>query len=531
MKNVFLCVLSVFLLRLAFPPWDLWAAAWIGLVPFLCVLEGKRPGAGFGYGYLLGIFFFGSTLWWFIHVTLPGMILLVAYLGLYFAVFGLCHRLFSHRPFLSQLFLLPSLWVALEYLRGGLFTGFGWVTLGQSQYKNLTMIQIADITGMYGVSFLVVVGNVLLKEWGRVLAEGNRKGGRGRGQSPGDCPLPLKASGVVLVLFSLCFIYGLVRLHEIKADSQASVTVIQANIPQEDKWQHTEWLRIMEKHRDLTRKAAQEKPDLIVWPETAFPGFLWESPQLFLDLKDEVRNLGIPLLLGAVTQKDEQYYNSAILIGPTGLPEQQHDKIHLVPFGEYVPLRGLFPFLSHLVPIGDFTPGKEYTLFSLRPKGKGGSPPRPAGGAESPFGVLICFEDTLSSISRRFTQEGAQFLVNITNDAWFLDTPAPFMHLQASVFRAVENRRSLIRSANTGVSSFVDPWGRIYQYVQDTDGKKTFVEGYAQAEVALSQEAAFYTKFGDVFAYLCFGGILWGIFKTGKHRFLPDECSKTPLSD
>jgi apolipoprotein N-acyltransferase len=222
-------------------------------------------------------------------------------------------------------------------------------------------------------------------------------------------------------------------------------------------------------------------------------------------------------VLGVGPPPNAQYNHSAFCLPPPapapggpGRPDQQYDKIHLVPFGEYVPLRGLFPFLSDLVPIGDFTPGKEYTLFSIDFKEGTGSL------KQGLFGVLICFEDTLSYISRRFTQEGAQFLVNITNDAWFLDTPAPFMHLQASVFRAIENRRSLIRSANTGVSSFVDPSGRIYRYLQDTHGKKTFVEGYAREEVLLSQEKTFYTKFGDVFAYLCFGCILWGIFKVKK---------------
>jgi len=386
-KNIFLCLFSAFLLRLAFPPWDFWALAGIGLVPFLHLLDGKRARSGFGYGYLLGVLFFGSTLWWFIHVTLPGMILLVLYLSLYFAVFGWCSSLFSHRlsP-LARLFFLPSLWVALEYLRGWLFTGFGWVTLGHSQYKNLMMIQIADITGSHGVSFVVVMTNVLLKEFCGIFS--HRK-------KTSEARLGF-ALAVGLIMLFVYAIYGFVRLHTLKVNPGPSVAVIQANIAQSEKWEGSRWPGIMKKYRYLTREAAADHPDLIIWPETAFPGFIWEAPELFLDLQTQMRLLETPLLLGIVTQRRDlaprgnnsrdsaprdssrrarpedlaprdEYHNSALLISSTGRVDQEHDKLHLVPFGEYVPLRGIFPFLSHIVPIGDFTPGKEYALFSLEP--------------------------------------------------------------------------------------------------------------------------------------------------------------------
>ena len=172
-----------------------------------------------------------------------------------------------------------------------------------------------------------------------------------------------------------------------------------------------------------------------------------------------------------------------------------YDKIHLVPFGEYLPLRPILGWVTKIVPIDDFNPGKAYKVFSLAPSNK-------------KFGVLICFEDTLGYLRRQFALAGADLFVNMTNDAWFKDTKAPFLHLQAAVFGCVENHRSLVRAANTGVSGLVDPWGRIITTVVDGQDKKTFIEGVAWGSLPIDHEKTFYTKFGDIFTYGCFLCIL-----------------------
>ena len=515
------CLLSAFLLILSFPLIEFSFLSWIALIPFFLALDGRRVWAGFGIGYALGLLFFCGTLFWFIHVTLPGAIFLNAYLAVYFAVFGFGYCWFSKRSMTFKLFLYPSLWTALEYLRGHLMTGFGWVCLGQSQYKNLLMIQIADITGMLGISFLIVMVNVLLKEWVVCWLKKIREF---RGEL-------IRLTFLVAAVLFVTLGYGFLRLKQIPLSSGGRIAIVQGNIPQSEKWQRSHWPHIMERHLTLTRQAASLKPDLIIWPETAFPGFIWEAPELFENLKEVVDGIQIPLLLGIVTQVNEKYFNSVFLLSKEGQVVQEHNKLHLVPFGEYVPLRKVFPFLADIVPIGDFSSGERYTIFEVAARhseersDEESNPEEILRFAQNDekrnserrkkifFAVLICFEDTVPELSRKFTENGADFLVNITNDAWFKDTPAPFMHLQAAAFRAVENRRSLIRAANTGVSCFIDPLGRISKPLQDDQKKMTFVDGFTAAEVHLTRTKTFYTKFGDIFTYLCFGCILWGIGK------------------
>ncbi len=508
-KDFILIVLSCLLLRLSFPPWDFFFLSWFCFVPFLLVLDRKKPWGAFGAGYLMGILFFSTTLYWFIHVTLPGVILIILYLSLYFALFALAYALLipytpqkivgakkqinPQRSFWFELILIPSLWVGLEYIRGHLFTGFGWVCLGHSQYKNLWISQVADITGVGGVSFFIMLVNRVITQWVVVCMIPKSKAR----------PSLRHESLAIGILICLVLGYGLFRQQQTDHEPEISVAVVQANIPQEEKWVRSNWPRIMQKYFDLTTRvsALQPRPELILWPETAFPGFIWEAPDLFVDLKDLVIDIKTPLLLGAVTQRQEQYYNSALMISTQGQVSEQYDKLHLVPFGEYVPLRNVFPFLADIIPIGDFTPGDQYTIFFL-PKSRE---------IRYSFSTMICFEDTLPWIARGFVQRGAQFLINITNDAWFLDTVAPWLHLQASVFRAIENHRTLIRAANTGVSCFIDPLGRIYKTLTNDRDKATFIEGIAAAKILLSSQKTIYTKIGDLFTHLCFGCILCGV--------------------
>ncbi|HLF19072.1 MAG TPA: apolipoprotein N-acyltransferase [Candidatus Omnitrophota bacterium] len=486
-KDVLLVILSSTLLILAFPKTDWWLLSWAALVPFFYALERKGPRGCFILSFIAGVIFFAGTLYWFIYVTKLGAALLVLYCSVYFGLFGCAYHFVRGKALGIKMIFLPGFWVTLEFARAHLMSGFGWASLGHSQYKNLIFVQLADGTGVFGISFLVVLVNVVVKGWVDQLMKKKKDDQLG------------KVSLILAAFLLLVGGYGTYRLQEKTDGETVSIAVVQGNIPQELKWHEPYWPDIMEKYKILTRQAALDAPDLIIWPETSFPGYVGEHDELFDQLKEFIAELGIPLLLGSVVREDDRYYNSAVLISKEGKMDQRYDKLHLVPFGEYIPFRKFFPFLSQIVPIADFSKGTQFTLFAV--------PTKP----QRHLAVLICFEDSMGYLSRLFVQQGAQLLVNITNDAWFGDTKAAFMHLQTAVFRSVENRRELVRSTNTGVSCFIDAKGRIKRFVQDKNGKQTYVLGHATEKARLHHSKTFYSHFGDIFSYFCFGAVL-GVF-------------------
>jgi len=273
----------------------------------------------------------------------------------------------------------------------------------------------------------------------------------------------------------------------------------------EFKWDPEAKGYILEKYLNITSKVNKDKPDLIIWPEAALPVVLEEEPIFMEQVKKLAKEIKIPILLGAVNTQDDHYYNSALLISSEGEISTKYNKLHLVPFGEYIPFRKTVSFLETIVPIGDFTAGREYTVFKTQnSKLK----------TQNFFSVLICFEDLFPGLSREFIKKGADFLVNITNDAWFKRTSSPYQHLQASVFRAVENRVSLVRAANTGVSGFITPTGKILSLVQDKTGRNIFVDGYVTGEIThLKRNLSFYTRRGDVFVAICLVFILFIVMR------------------
>lgn len=491
-KTSGLCYLSAFLLILSFPKTELGFLAWFAFVPLLLALDHRGARASALFSYLAGCVFFSAMLYWFIFVTVPGMILLILYFALYFALFGLGYFWFSRQGLWKRIFLIPAWWVVTEFLRSHLLSGFGWVLLGHSQYKNLSLIQIVDIVGVYGISFLVMMVNVFLKEMVVGLSS--------KADRAGFIKQIAKPFVMIVLILILSLGYGFYRLRQPMSANGASIkiSVLQGNIANERRWHYLGWPRILDEYLELAARAAKDKPDLIVWPETAFPGYSWEDGELFTILQRSIGRLRIPSLVGLVTREQEEYFNTALLFDLDGEIHDRYDKIHLVPFGEYLPLRTALPFLSAIVPIDDFTSGKTFSMFSISDKDQ----------PKDYFSVLICFEDTVPHLVRKFVQRGSNLLINITNDDWFQDTKAPFLHLQAALFRAVENRRPLIRAANTGVSGFVDSRGRIISLLSDAKGKNTYVQGLLTHEMYGSDEKTFYTKYGDVFTYFCFGFIL-----------------------
>ncbi len=501
---------SACLLTLSFPGWDLAWLAWFAFIPLLRALEGQRPARAFALAYCCGLVYWLASIYWLVHVTGPGTIVLCAYLALYFAVFGLAaSRPWTRRLGAFRLFFVPAVWVALECLRNWLFTGFGWALVGYSQYRNPLVIQFADITGAWGVSFLVVWTNICLLE---ALTQW-KPGGPGTG-------LPHKTTrgliAMIVCVWAGVLGYGFWKLGSVPAAADAPrirVAVVQGNIPQELKWKAQARDYIMDTYLRLSAESLSDAPDLVAWPEAALPVILEEEPAYAARIAEFLKTTDAGLLLGAVTFQDPQYYNSAILLRSPDRLFQEYHKVHLVPFGEYIPLRRVLPFLETIVPIGEVSRGTDYTIFELPLR-------RDTQRRVARFGVLICFEDVFPDSARTFVRKGAQFLVNITNDAWYQRTAASFQHLQASVFRAVENRVCVIRAANTGISGFIDSRGRTASLVQDKTGRQIFVQGTRSREIVLTQgETSFYSRYGDVFPAFCLALIgLGGIIARARSR-------------
>ena len=374
--------------------------------------------------------------------------------------------------------------------------------MGYSQSFNLPVIQIADITGVYGVSFLIILVN-----FGIYLAL--RK-----------APKRFYILFFIFLLFASVLAYGHGRIRRIYPTQNLKVALIQGNIPQEMKWDPRYREFIIDKYTYLTKKSFEENPRLVIWPETSLPGYLDEA-----DLKKRIINLAksgdAHLLIGTLRAENDKFYNSATLISNEGEILESYDKIHLVPFGEFVPFGRLISRVRNFIdkPIGDFDRGREFTVFTFKVRDALFRPERIRKTTEFyKFAGLICFEDIFPDLSRRFVKRGARFLINMTNDAWFGKTAAPYQHAEGSVFRAVENRVPVLRAANTGFSCMIDHRGKVIKRV-NVEGDEIFVDGYAVGAITPVFAKTFYTRFGDVFSWICIVIVLAGLvaFKRG-HR-------------
>jgi len=512
-RQIFLAGLTGLLYPLCFPDFDAALLAWVVLVPLHLAVAEASPRRAFWLGWLAGLIAFGGTMSWIVTAMhLYGkmpliaayavMGLLVTYLGLYVALYILAVSWLRQTIPPVALLGAPFIWVALEWLRTHLLSGLPWALLGYSQYRWLPVIQIADHTSVYGVSFVLVLVNVAVAEG--VLWQRRKWYGRKGESFPWQAPI---AAGLVVMV---TVAYGLAVLkssHALGKDEQGAATgrslaigLVQANIDQGHKWDAAYRSETLGRYARLTAEVA-DRTDLIVWPEAATP-FLFEEEILYrAQVTALVQAYGTPLLFGSPALRrhpDGRPYllNSAYLLGPDGRGMGRYDKTHLVPFGEYVPLRSLLFFLDKLVEgIGDFEAGTVPTVFELPLQGDAAPTNVEAGSPK--FGVVICFEVIFPALVRQFVQDGADFMVTITNDAWFGASAAPYQHFGMVLFRAVENRVAFARAANTGVSGFIDPYGRILE------ATKIFDALSATGRIPLSGHSTFYTQYGDVFAYGC----------------------------
>jgi len=486
-KTLICSVLSGVMLTASFPPSKLDWIAWFALIPLFKSLDNVTPAQAFKLGFIAGLSHYLTLIYWIVVVlesygglNLPisfcVLLLLCLYLSLYLAVFSYLFFHFRISPF--GVLMAACIWVGLEFIRANVLTGFPWCLLGYTQFRRLYLIQIADMTGVYGVSFLLVLSNALIF---MLFFSRNR-----------EKRVFLKWETALLVLIAFFTLtYSHYRLTAANGGEKKrraiKVALIQGNIDQSLKWNPAYQGKTLGIYHRLTRSTAGFKPQLVVWPETAVPFFFQDnrqySPKIIKMAKESQAHLVFGSPAYRRTGHGVKYFNRAYILSPGGELSGYYDKVHLVPFGEYVPLKKFLPFVHRLVPAaGDFVSGEKAKSLKL---------------SLISAGILICFEVIFPELARTQVKEGAGILINLTNDAWFGMTSAPHQHLSMAVFRAVENGRPLIRAANTGYSGFITHRGEI------TKHGNLFIEEVLKEEVSLGDDSIrFYTRYGDLFSFV-----------------------------
>lgn len=501
-------LLSGALLALAFPPVDWGGVTWVALTPLTCALwfsEGWRKAGWLRHlllGYLTGLVYFLGSFHWLYNVTGPGWFVLCLYLAIYPALWALfvgsigrprpvegdvratwCRSLENLRVALTG----AAVWTAGEWLRGIVFSGFGWNGLGISLHDNFALMQISDITGVGGLSFLLVMVNLtIVLTVKRLTLEVGRHKMR-----------PHYDFSLTVALVAIVFAYGVRQFYAPAVPSETmTIAAVQGNVPIIEKRDPEHEERILALHTDLSEKALLLNPDLLIWPEAATPRAVFSSQRDWDTVRAIAEKAPGDFLLGTVHFSKEGDFNSAALLTNQGKDAQIYNKIHLVPFGEYVPLRNSFPVFAWIV--GDLVPedfdfGTQPKVLEMKKK-------------PVKLAALICFEDTLGDLARKFVLEGAQLFVNVTNDGWFLHSAGSLQHLRQAVFRCAETKIPMVRAANTGISCVIDRFGRVQQKLADANGN-TFIEGLfvAPVQYPTAPGLTFYTRYGEVFSMACLG--------------------------
>jgi apolipoprotein N-acyltransferase len=477
------------LLALSFPVHNLDILAWIAFVPlFWGIRRAETPSKAAIAGLFFGWSFFLIDLSWIydtlvVHGHFKQVTAVAMYIGMACilacvpALFGFVLA-YASGSILTTAFLSPFLWVALEYGRSVIFGGFPWDLTGYSQIGRLTLIQVTDITGVYGISFMVLIVNAAIWTVLELVSSGEK--------------ISWTSAACAVILLVLVSAYGYKRMadypeYEPESDS-ADIGILQGNIEQDVKWSHAGKEYAYAVYERYGSEAVKKGAQLLVWPETAVPAQFVLGNEAWKRTSGISERLGAPMLVGAPSMKviksKPHFFNSAFLVDGRNV-DFQYNKIHLVPFGEYMPLNWLLPLGPGLATRkSDYTPGREMTI--MRTKGV------------PLFAVLICYEAVFPELACRAVRNGAGMLVNITNDGWFGFSAAPYQHLNMARMRSVENRVWFLRSANTGVSAVFDPAGREVGRI-----------GYGEEGVLLARVpkrwggGSLYSRYGDIFAWMC----------------------------
>ena len=505
--------LSAILQVIIFPLPGIYVLSWFALTPLILALLRARPagqleiagsvrlrpatpGQGFLLGYACGILWYAGTCYWIYDTmrqygglsapeALLALFLFCCYLGLYHGLFGLlvCLLAGSGRDFRPPLVMAPFLWVAVELARTRV-TGFPWNLLGIAQVDNIALCRITGWTGVYGISLEIALVNVALAA--AFLVPRQKRGAM--------LTAALAAAAVLQA-------GRLVEAPPAKADHAA--LLVQQNVPVSVEWTPAYLQQTLNELTQLTVKSASSSPakiDLIVWPESPAP-FFTNDPRFREAVSAMARDTRIWTVAGSIGTgsigtgsigtssaagaggQTSPVFNSAAWISPSGDWTARYDKVHLVPFGEYLPFPSLFSFAGGLTKeVGEF---------------QSGASRRPLDGGDERLGVFICYESIFPDEVRQFAHQGAQVFVNISNDGWYGDSGAYAQHLNQTRMRAIENNRWLLSATDTGVTASIDPWGRVVARIPRKE-RTALVAPYA-----LTSVTTFYTRHGDWFAYAC----------------------------
>jgi len=510
--------LSGILAWLAYPPVELSFLAWMAYVPLIFYIAGiskdngffkrrfifiTKPGLkAFLPVYLGGVLFFIVGLIWLRHVSWAGLFVIPLVMALYWVIFAV-GGYFIMRAFsvAYAAFLIPACWIFIEHLRSFVLTGFPWLFTGHTQYRWIAFIQISDITGVYGISFIILLVNMVIF----MLVRERLK-------------VSLRIVVLVIItaiIFSGTLLYGASRLNGLTVKSGPIVGIVQGNIEQSLKVDRNNAEDIYYKHFDLTTELlkSQPRPDLVIWAETMFPLLVGLDEDYLKVLKDTVALCGVPMLIGVLTVTESQdegrqydIFNSAYYLDASGELLNRYDKAHLVPISEYVPLRDTFVFpviraailaLSELKEVYGILEGVNFEPFLLRVQSDNLMV------QDYKYGVLICYESIFPELARESVRRGADFIINISNDGWFKNSSELDQILAISAFRAVENKITFVRATNTGISAIIQPSGRIDVF-RNKAGQAKEIEGIWAKQLFISgQKGTFYTRWGDYLPYLC----------------------------
>jgi apolipoprotein N-acyltransferase len=539
-------ICSGFLYAACFAPFNLTWFCWVALTPLIAAVwfsgaESRHPWLrNLLLGYVAGLTFFWIVFSWLTTVTILGWFVLEFYMAIYVAIWAWFCGLVRPRPktnragagrweqMLSQArtsatppqspwtkstnnlrlaLLLAAAWTTLEWLRGWVFSGFGWNGLGVALHDTWPLIQIAELTGVAGLSFLTAFVNVIILTTAyRLVVEA-----RTRVMRP-HFDFTFTMAAIVGVL-----VFGFRATQVSPAAKPLRFAAVQSNVPQNQKFDPQFTRRIFDQFRRLSEIALRSNPppELLVWPESSMPGPVLADQESYKFVMDLASDGDTDFLLGTIDEDGGDVYNAAILLSDGGERVQMYRKVHLVPFGEFVPGRHTVPLLARIVGDqvpGDFEAGKEHTVFTLT-------------NGDVQVAPLICFEDTIGELARQFVvpteiSRGANLLVDVTNDGWFQHSAGSHQHLANAIFRCIETRRPMLRAANTGVTCFINQFGRVTQELQDETGS-TFTEGVLSGDIKVptEHELTFYARHGELFAKLCVAITLIAIAMTSLIRW------------
>jgi apolipoprotein N-acyltransferase len=502
----FAAIVSGALCAACFPPFNQGWLCWIALTPLIAAAwfsgenSRRRWLRNLLLGYVAGVAFFTISFGWlgalgdlYANLFLHSLSLLLSiYLALYFAFWSWFIGNVKPRTFVGSgrnllgAFLGAAAWTSQEWIRGWLFSGFGWNGLGVALHHNWPLIQVAEFTGVLGLSFAVAFSNVIaIAVPIRLFAETKTRLMRPH------FDLTLTMIGVVAL-----FAFGVHKVRNAGPTASIRIAAVQANVPQLEKFDPQFTTEIFDKFSRLSEMAihTDTAPDLVVWPESSMPDPVRDpNSRSYGFIRKFCASIKSDLLVGTLDFEGEHDYNAAVLVSNGGERMQVYRKVHLVPFGEYIPARKSFPLFAAIagtwVP-GDFTSGGDFTTFRLT-------------NGEAQIAPLICFEDTVGELVRQFVSRGANLLVDVTNDGWFLRSSGSEQHVANALFRCAELNRPMVRAANTGVTCFIDQFGRVTEVLRDDNGS-TFTEGVLTGIVDIPQDRqlTFYARHGELFAKL-----------------------------